>query len=154
MNSKTLNRLLYAIMALLVIIICFLLYKIVNRPRLNSEQAATSTTIEEVSLSEITNTVESATVTDTIDEASQTEVTETTTESEESIAAENDTMQGKVSTKVNIREQADSESRILETVEEGYSFEILEILPEGWVKIAYGDGIGYISSQYVIITNQ
>ena len=63
------------------------------------------------------------------------------------------TKQGKTSSKVNIRDAANPEARVLETVEESYTFEILEILDNGWTKILYNENEAYISSSYVIIIN-
>ena len=142
---------LYTIMGVFVIIICVLLFKIANRPRYTTSEDTTST-IKEVTFQDVSNdtpTAESIEEETINDGASENDASSETALEEEKAT----TQMGKTSTKVNIRELADSESRILETVEADYTFEILEILDSGWVKIVYGDGIGYISSSYVILTN-
>ena len=84
----------------------------------------------------------------------------------ETISAMNDTlpaetetstttmMHGKTSTRVNIRDAASQDARVLNTVDEGTTFDILEILNNGWTKILYEGVEAYISSDYVIITTE
>ena len=42
---------------------------------------------------------------------------------------------------------------VLDTVDEGTTFEIVEILDNGWTHILYDNTDAYISSAYVIITS-
>ena len=62
-------------------------------------------------------------------------------------------MRGKTSTRVNIRDAASEDAKVLATVEEGTTFEIVEILDSGWTHIIYEDQDAYISSAYVIVIN-
>ena len=55
------------------------------------------------------------------------------------------------STKVNIRDAASDQAKVLTTVEEGYEFDIIEIQDNGWTKLKYEDQDAYISSSYVIV---
>ena len=61
------------------------------------------------------------------------------------------TLRGKTSTKVNIRDAASDQAKVLATVEEGYEFDIVEIQDNGWTKLKYEDQDAYISSSYVIV---
>ena len=45
-------------------------------------------------------------------------------------------------------------AKVLTTVDEGTTFDILEILDNGWTKILYEGSEAYISSSYVIIMNE
>ena len=56
-----------------------------------------------------------------------------------------------VTTKVNIRDAASDQAKVLTTVEEGYEFDIIEIQDNGWTKLKYEDQDAYISSSYVIV---
>jgi SH3 domain protein len=87
------------------------------------------------------------------------------TTSPETVSAMNDTlptetevstniMHGKTSTRVNIRDAASQDARVLNTVDQGTTFDILEILNNGWTKILYEGSEAYISSDYVIITTE
>ena len=60
-------------------------------------------------------------------------------------------LRGKTSTKVNIRDAASDQAKVLTTVEEGYEFDIIEIQDNGWTKLKYEDQDAYISSSYVIV---
>ena len=64
------------------------------------------------------------------------------------------TMHGKTSTRVNIRNAASENAKVLQTVDGGTTFDILEIQDNGWTKILYEGTEAYISSNYVIITNE
>ena len=63
-------------------------------------------------------------------------------------------MHGKTSTRVNIRDAASENAKVLSTVDEGTTFEIIEIQDNGWTKILYEGSEAYISSSFVIITNE
>ena len=65
-----------------------------------------------------------------------------------------DTKHGKTSTRVNIRDAASADAKVLDTVEEGTTFDIIEIQDNGWTKILYDGSEAYISSDFVIITNE
>lgn len=144
MKKSTLNIILYSVMGILFISICVLLIKIANRPHYISSPEPVNE-IKEISFNVYQSKPDKE---ESIDEA--------TTQSEDYVEetfAEKNLQRGKTSTKVNIREQADAESRLLETVEEGYTFDIIEIMDSGWVKISYQGGEAYISSAYVILIN-
>ena len=73
-------------------------------------------------------------------------------EPEEEVQEEVSSLRGKTSTKVNIRELPSQDARVLETVEAGTEYDIIEILDSGWVKIQYTEDIeAYISASYVIL---
>ena len=138
MKKTTLNRVLTGIIAMLICSICFLILCITSRPRYVSPSEPENSAIVEVAESEPsteqpTDIPEIITVTETIPSP--------------------DIMQGKTSSKVNIRDAASDQARVLETVEEGYMFEIVEILDNGWTKLVYEGQDAYISSSYVIIVN-
>lgn len=63
------------------------------------------------------------------------------------------TKHGKTSTRVNIRNAASEDAKVLDTVDEGTTFDILEIMDNGWTKILYQDNEAYISSNFVIVLN-
>lgn len=144
MNRNTINLILYSTMGILFISICVLTVLIINRPRYVTVSEPAKE-IKEISFNVNANTV------------SQTPEALTGTESESNSvvkdASANSPKRGKTSTKVNIREAADAEARLLETVEEGYTFDILEILDSGWVKITYNGQDAFISAKYVILIN-
>ncbi len=62
-------------------------------------------------------------------------------------------MHGRTSTRVNIRDAASENAKVLNTVDEGTTFEIIEIQDNGWTKILYEGTEAYISSNFVIVTN-
>lgn len=138
MKKTTLNRILIGIIILLTCSICFLIICIVTRPRYinpaETEPAVITEVFEDTGYETQTNPIP--------------EITEASTSVETLVAQ---TMNGKTSDKVNIRDAANPDARVLETVEEGYTFEIIEILDNGWTKIKYGEMDAYISSSYVII---
>ena len=136
MKKTTINRLLICIIIMMLFSICFLIMCIVTRPRYIKEPEGT--VITELSQEIITDSQ-----TNNIPEISETSATKETTLPQ--------IMRGKTSSKVNIRDAANADARVLETVEEGYTFEIIEILDNGWTKIKYGEMDAYISSSYVII---
>lgn len=123
--------------------ICFLLFCILTRPRyVIVNEPETAATITEVS--------------DLAEEPQQTEnpvagsVPETTPVAEQPQG----TMHGKTSTRVNIRDAASENAKVLSTVDEGTTFDIIEIQDNGWTKILYDGSEAYISSSFVIITNE
>lgn len=142
MKKTTINAILISVITIMSVSICFLIFCIVTRPRYV-----------------IVNEPEAAVIT----EASN--LSEDDTQQSEHIFAENDpetaageppadsTMHGKTSTRVNIRNAATEDAKVLSTVDEGTTFDILEILDNGWTKILYEGSEAYISSSYVIILN-
>lgn len=132
MKKKTINKILLGVIAFLVLAICILSVEIVRRPRYINISEPETTVIEEAALDASTTGVEeSATVSST---------TETVT-----------ALRGKTSTKVNIRDAANADAKVLATVEAGYEFDIIEIQDNGWTKLKYEDQDAYISSSYVIV---
>ncbi len=53
---------------------------------------------------------------------------------------------------MNIRDAASENAKVLGTVDEGTTFDIIEIQDNGWTKILYEGSEAYISSNFVIIT--
>lgn len=133
MKKRTINRILLGIIAFLTVAICILIVQILNRPRYTANSEVETATITEITQSEAIPDIQ-----------------ETQTAEPETVA-NNTVLHGKTSTKVNIRELPSADSRVLETVEEGVEFDILEILDSGWTKIQYNDQEAYISSSYVIL---
>lgn len=143
MKKTTINVILISIITIMSVSICFLIFCIVTRPRYV-----------------IVNEPEAAMIT----EASN--LSEDDTQEPESVTVKNDTepspeqqppastMHGKSSTRVNIRDAATEDAKVLTTVDEGTTFDILEILDNGWTKILYEGSEAYISSSYVIIMNE
>lgn len=133
MKKRTINRILLGIIAFLTVAICILIVQILNRPRYTANSEVETATITEITQSEA------------IPDIQETQTVEPET------VANNTVLRGKTSTKVKIRELPSADSRVLETVEEGVEFDILEILDSGWTKIQYNDQEAYISSSYVIL---
>lgn len=134
MKNRTINKLLYLTICTLSILIVFMIFKIATRPRYVSSDTAETLAIAEadttppVAVEEEVSTEEAASVT---------------------------TLQrGKTASRVNIRELASTDARVLDTVEKDYFFDILEILDTGWTKIVYGDSFAYISSDFVILVQE
>ena len=115
---------------------CILIFCIVTRPRYVTVNEPETAIITEVP--NIPDTVQS-------EEAA---ATDGTAGADQEAPGE---MHGKASTKVNIRDAASSDAKLLDTVEEGTTFDILEILDNGWTKILYDGSEAYISSDYVIV---
>lgn len=135
MKKRTINIILMSIIGLLIVAICVLVVQILNRPRYTAATEPQTTVITEIPHSEAVPTIQ---------EAQHVE--------EEEVIEESSTLRGKTSTKVNIRELPTEDARVLETVEAGIEFDILEILDSGWTKIQYTtDMEAYISSSYVIL---
>lgn len=136
MKKTTINTILLAIITLMSVSICFLIFCIVTRPRytiVNEPETAIITEADNL-FDNIQPSDMTATVTDTVVDA-------------------DNTMHGKTSTRVNIRDAASEDARVVDTVEEGTTFDILEIQNNGWTKILYQDTEAYISSKFVIILN-
>lgn len=145
MKKTTINSILMGIIVVLCISICFLIFCIAKRPRYVETSEPESAVIAEMTESERTamQTPESSPI----------ELPST-----ESPAAKDngstEPMQGKTSTRVNIRDRASEDAKVLDTVEEGTTFTIVEVLDNGWTHILYDGTDAYISSAYVIIINE
>lgn len=138
MKKRTINRILIGIIALLIVAICILIVQILNRPRYTAVSEPQTAVIPEIAHSEAVPATQ-----------------ETQEAQEESMEDTSSILRGKTSTKVNIRELPSEDARVLETVEEGTEFNIIEILDSGWTKIQYMETLeAYISSSYVIIVQQ
>lgn len=133
MKKKTINKILLGVIAFLVLAICILSAEIVRRPRYINISEPETTVIEEAAL-------DASTTTDVEESATVSSTTETVT-----------ALRGKTSTKVNIRDAANADAKVLATVEAGYEFDIIEIQDNGWTKLKYEDQDAYISSSYVIV---
>lgn len=140
MKKTTINNILMGVIALLSVSICILIFCIVTRPRYVTVNEPETAVITEVP---------------NIPDASQSP--STASSSGTASATSDDTskeMHGKTSTKVNIRDAASDEAKVLDTVEAGTTFEILEILDNGWTRILYNGSEAYISSDFVIVVNE
>lgn len=149
MKKTTINRILLAIIALLIATICVLIFKIVSRPKYafteQNNQSVVSNPVTNVEIPEVPAS--------TLFEQSQESTSTANTEANQNTALPTipDTMRGKTSDRVNIRELPTEEARVLETVDAGYTFDIIEIYNDDWVKIRYQEQEAYISTMYVII---
>lgn len=140
MKKTTINAILMMLIALMSVSICFLIFCIVTRPRYTA-------------VVETENAIITEAVPDNVQLAGNVE----TAGNIPAPAAEskaNDIMRGKTSTRVNIRNAASADAKVLDTVEGGTTFEILEIQDNGWTKILYNEEEAYISSDYVIIVKE
>ncbi len=142
MKKTTINAILLSIITLMSVSICFLIFCIVTRPRYVTvnEQETAATITEVTDLSEAPPQQSEPPVSDN---NTQTPVEEPPTDN---------TMHGKTSTRVNIRDAASENAKVLGTVDEGTTFDIIEIQDNGWTKILYEGSEAYISSNFVIIT--
>lgn len=141
MKKTTINAILIAVIALMSVSICFLIFCIMTRPRYVIVNEP-----ETVMITEVSNLAEDMQQPENISPSSDTE-----TPVEEPAA---NTMHGKTSTRVNIRNAASEDAKVLSTVDEGTTFDIIEIQDNGWTKILYEGSEAYISSSFVIITNE
>ncbi|MDE6910485.1 MAG: SH3 domain-containing protein [Lachnospiraceae bacterium] len=143
MKKTTINTILISIITVMSVSICFLIFCIITRPRYAIvEESETATIVESVSLSDEPQTQSAAAAASVAAEPVPDVVEETPT-----------TKRGKTSTRVNIRDAASEDAKVLETVDEGTTFDILEIMDNGWTKILYQDYEAYISSNFVIVLN-
>lgn len=141
MKKTTINTILMAIIALMSISICFLIFCIATRPHYVTVNEPDSVIITE----DTTAIFEEKTT--AVDE-------EANTDSLASLeSTQNNTMRGKTSSRVNIRNGPSTDSKVLITVDADTIFDIIEIQDNGWTKILYEGGEAYISSDYVIIIN-
>lgn len=132
MKKSVINRILIGVIAFLLVAICILSVEIAKRPRYINIAEPETNMIEEASLEAV--------------QAGESPESEQTTESGETAA-----LRGKTSTRVNIRDAASDQAKVLATVDEGYEFDIIEIQDNGWIKIKYEEQDAYISSSYVIL---
>lgn len=146
MRKKTISNILIGIIVVLCLSICFLIFCIVRRPRYietaDPESAIITENPDDFNLA--------GTVTASSDVLELPDVDNTPTP-EESSAAQ---MQGKTSTRVNIRNTPSEDGKVLETVDADTTFDIVEVLDTGWTHILYNGEDAYISSKYVIITSE
>ncbi|MDE5698750.1 MAG: SH3 domain-containing protein [Lachnospiraceae bacterium] len=143
MKKTTINAILIAIITIMSVSICFLIFCIMTRPRyVIINEPETAAMITEVS--------------DLSEEPQQQSTPPASNNDIETPVPEPPagTMHGKTSTRVNIRDAASENAKVLSTVDEGTTFDIIEILDNGWTKILYEGSEAYISSNFVIITNE
>lgn len=142
MKKTTINAILISVITIMSVSICFLIFCIVTRPRyviVNEQQPETAMITEASNLSE---------------DMQQPEIIDSNSDAETSVEEPSaDSLHGKTSTRVNIRDAASENAKVLSTVDEGTAFDIIEIQDNGWTKILYEGSEAYISSSYVIITN-
>ena len=143
MKKTTINTILLCIIAIMSVSICFLIICIVTRPRY-----VTVNDTESASGAEVVNIMEEPQLA-ALPAASDGAVPAT-----EADTPSTDTKHGKTSTRVNIRDAASADAKVLDTVEKGTTFDIIEIQDNGWTKILYDGSEAYISSNFVIITNE
>lgn len=136
MKNRTVNKLLYLSICTLSFLIVFMIFKISTRPHYLSNEETDTVAIAEIDSESNTD------ISSTIEEVSEDTQTETA-----SVALQH----GKTSSRVNIRELDSVDSRVLATVEKDYTFDIIEILDNGWTKITYEGSVAYISSDFVIL---
>lgn len=133
MKNSTINKLMYLAICFLSIFIIFISFKIITRPHPIYEKLDESvSTIDNSEQESLNAAVPDAPV-------------------EEPTNDNTTTLHGKTSSRVNIRELPSTDSRVLTTVEKDYSFNIIEIMDNGWTKIVFGDSQAYISSDFVIL---
>lgn len=137
MKKQTINIILMSIIGLLVAAICVLIIQILNRPRYTAATEPQTTVIAEIPHSEAVPAIQET----------------PSAEAEADIPEDSSPMRGKTSTKVNIRELPTEDARVLDTVEAGTEYDILDILEDsGWVMIQYQEDMeAYISSSYIIL---
>jgi len=141
MKKTTINAILIAIITIMSVSICFLIFCIMTRPRYVIVDETEPVMITESS---------SLLAEDAQEPENPTTYTAELPAAEEPVTT---TMHGKTSTRVNIRDAANEDARVLATVDEGTTFDIIEIQDNGWTKILYEDMEAYISSKYVVLTN-
>lgn len=147
MKKSTLNKILWVIIVLLIVTICILISKISTRPKYaftdENNQSIVSNSFTTVEIPEIP----ASTI------FNQSQKTPETSENTEHNSLPNisNTLRGKTSERVNIRELPSEDARVLETVEAGYTFDIIEIYSNDWVKIKYEEQEAYISTMFVIV---
>ena len=148
MKKSTINKILYGVIAFLIVAICILITQIVTRPRyINTQEEETAVIAEAESIMDVSSTTDDS---EDLQIQQDTQVDDSVINDDNVIT--NDTaMHGKTSSLVNIRDAASEEARVIDTVEEGTEFEILEIMDNGWTKIIYDNQEAYISSAYVIL---
>ena len=138
MKKSTINAILISIIAIMSVSICFLIFCIMTRPRyviVDEPEAAIIT--EASNLMEDPQQAEPAAANETPVEEPSANV-----------------LHGKTSTRVNIRDAATEDAKVLTTVDEGTTFDIIEIQDNGWTKILYEGSEAYISSRYVILVSE
>ena len=136
MKKQTINIILMSTIGLLIIAICILIIQILSRPRYTATNEPQTAVITEIPHSEAVPIIQET----------------QSYEDKEDISVESSVLRGKTSTKVNIRELPSEDARVLEMVEAGSEYNIIEILDSGWVMIEYQEDLeAYISSSYVIL---
>ncbi len=142
MKKTTINTILISIITVMSVSICFLIFCIITRPRYAIvDETEAATIVESVSLTDEPQAQSAA--------ATASMASEPLPDVEDTPA----TKHGKTSTRVNIRNAASEDAKVLDTVDEGTTFDILEIMDNGWTKILYQDNEAYISSNFVIVLN-
>lgn len=137
MKKTTINAILMGIIVLLSISICLLLFAIITRPRYSTVSATPEAAV-------ITEASEDSIISG---ETSQ----QTAALNDESGTDVGSTQKGKASTKVNVRNYASTDAKVIGHLEEGDTFDIIEVQSDGWTKILYDGSEAYVSSDYVIL---
>jgi hypothetical protein len=130
------------IIVVLSISICFLIFAIASRPRYSTAS----------------ETPEPAIITEANDEIPASADINQSVVLNDDIAVGTDdqsqSLQGKTSARVNIRDNPSADAKVLDTVDGGTLLDIIEVQSDGWTKINYNNSIAYISSDYVILLNE
>ncbi len=138
MKKATINNILMAVIVLMSVSICFLIFCIVTRPRYSTVASSPEPAI----------ITESETLAESL-------ISDTSTDSSEDLTVSTqDTIKGKTSSRVNIRDAASADAKVLDTVDADTILDIVEIQSNGWTKIIYDNSEAYVSSDYVIIINE
>lgn len=139
MKKTTINAILISVITIMSVSICFLIFCIMTRPRYVIVDEPEAVVITEAALLS--------------EDTQQPEIPSANSDELPPANEPTASMHGKTSTRVNIRDAASEDAKVLTTVDEGTTFDIIEIQDNGWTKILYEDTEAYISSSYVIITN-
>lgn len=153
MGKNTLNRILNCVIVILVISIFALIYAISTRPRYEYTSEPESSVLVQASITEETQSSEYRLP---AGDVGLQDLEDAGAEGDDGGQADEaaKVQKGKASSKVNIRELPRTDARVMSTIEQGTVFDILEIGTDGWIKVAYNDINGYISSEYVILVKE
>jgi hypothetical protein len=139
-KKTTINAILMGIIVLLSISICLLLFAIITRPRYSTVSATPEAAV-------ITEASEDSIISGENSNQDQ----QTAALNDESGTDVSSTQKGKASTKVNVRNYASTDAKVIGHLEEGDTFDIVEVQSDGWTKILYDGSEAYVSSDYVIL---
>lgn len=146
MKKTTISNILMGVIVVLCVSICFLIFCIVKRPRyIETAEPDSAIITENTDDFNLTGTLATS---NNIVELPDTDIS---TEEDDDSATR---MQGKTSTRVNVRNAPTEDGKVLDTVDADTTFDIVEVLDVGWTHIIYNGEDAYISSSYVIVTSE